>query len=165
MLVSVRWATAHPGTIHCGVVTLNCPLHPETERTINDKTLKNSNVVRISSIRRVENCAIAMRLLGLWIAANWRLRRDVWFLQPPPQSHPWRTMPHPGMTPHISGTSLSAQARYAAGPREILECHFEGLPIRGEYLIAQEGKLAGVGAHPTALAMLLAGQKKQPSSV
>jgi formate dehydrogenase len=30
------------------------------------------------------------------------------------------------MTPHVSGTSLSAQARYAAGVREILECWFEG---------------------------------------
>ncbi|RVN97268.1 formate dehydrogenase [Sinorhizobium meliloti] len=39
------------------------------------------------------------------------------------------------MTPHISGSSLSAQARYAAGTREILECWFEGRPIREEYLI------------------------------
>ena len=39
---------------------------------------------------------------------------DVWFPQPPPNDHPWRTMPHHGMTSHISGTSLSAQARYAA---------------------------------------------------
>ena len=31
-------------------------------------------------------------------------------------------MPNHGMTPHTSGTSLSAQARYAAGVREILEC-------------------------------------------
>jgi formate dehydrogenase len=51
------------------------------------------------------------------------------------------------MTPHISGTSLSAQARYAAGTREILECFFEGRPIRDEYLIVQGGKLAGTGAH------------------
>jgi phosphoglycerate dehydrogenase-like enzyme len=50
---------------------------------------------------------------------------DVWFPQPPPKDHPWRTMPHHGMTPHISGTSLSAQSRYAAGTREILECYFE----------------------------------------
>jgi len=72
---------------------------------------------------------------------------DVWFPQPPPQDHPWRTMPHHGMTPHISGTSLSAQARYAAGTREILECWFEQRPIRNEYLIVQNGKLAGAGAH------------------
>jgi formate dehydrogenase len=58
-----------------------------------------------------------------------------------------RSMPHHGMTPHISGTSLSAQTRYAAGVREILECYFAGKPIRNEYLIVQGGKLAGVGAH------------------
>ena len=50
------------------------------------------------------------------------------------------------MTPHISGTSLSAQARYAAGTREILECFFGGRPIRNEYLIVDGGKLAGIGA-------------------
>ena len=72
---------------------------------------------------------------------------DVWFPQPAPKDHPWRTMPHHGMTPHISGTSLSAQARYAAGTREILECWFEGRPIRNEYLIVDGGKLAGAGAH------------------
>ena len=47
---------------------------------------------------------------------------DVWFPQPPPADHPWRSMPRNAMTPHVSGTSLSAQARYAAGVREILEC-------------------------------------------
>ena len=56
-------------------------------------------------------------------------------------------MPHNGMTPHVSGTSLSAQTRYAAGVREILECWFDGRPIREEYLIVEGGKLAGAGAH------------------
>ena len=56
-------------------------------------------------------------------------------------------MPHHGMTPHTSGTSLSAQARYAAGTREILECWFDGRPIRDEYLIVDGGTLAGIGAH------------------
>ena len=72
---------------------------------------------------------------------------DVWFPQPAPQDHPWRTMPNHGMTPHISGTSLSAQARYAAGTREILESFFDGRPIRDEYLIVDGGSLAGTGAH------------------
>ena len=45
---------------------------------------------------------------------------DVWYPQPPPKDHPWRTMPHEGMTPHTSGSTLSAQARYSAGTREIL---------------------------------------------
>ena len=56
-------------------------------------------------------------------------------------------MPNQAMTPHISGTSLSAQARYAAGVRETLECFFAGTPIRNEYLVVKDGKLAGVGAH------------------
>ena len=71
---------------------------------------------------------------------------DVWFPQPAPQDHPWRTMPNHGMTPHTSGTSLSAQTRYAAGVREILECYLDNKPIRDEYLIVQGGALAGVGA-------------------
>ncbi|MFG1819607.1 hypothetical protein ACGFIF_38005 [Kribbella sp. NPDC049174] len=48
---------------------------------------------------------------------------------------------------HISGSSLSAQARYAAGTREILESWFAGTPIRDEYLIVDGGRLAGAGAH------------------
>ena len=72
---------------------------------------------------------------------------DVWFPQPAPADHPWRTMPHQGMTPHISGTTLSAQARYAAGTREILEDFLAGRPIREEYLIVEGGALAGAGAH------------------
>ena len=46
-----------------------------------------------------------------------------------------------------SGTTLSAQTRYCAGVREILECFFDKKPIRDEYLIVEAGKLAGVGAH------------------
>jgi formate dehydrogenase len=62
-------------------------------------------------------------------------------------------MPHHAMTPHTSGTSLSAQTRYADGVREILECFFDQSyignvnPIRNEYLIVQNGDLAGMGAH------------------
>jgi len=72
---------------------------------------------------------------------------DVWFPQPAPNDHVWRSMPNHGMTPHTSGTSLSAQARYAAGVREILECFFSGESIRDEYLIVKDGDLAGMGAH------------------
>ena len=56
-------------------------------------------------------------------------------------------MPNHAMTPHTSGTSLSALGRYAAGVREILECWFAEKPIRDEYLIVQGGGLAGTGAH------------------
>ena len=55
------------------------------------------------------------------------------------------------LTPHVSGSTLSAQARYAAGTREILECWFDKRPIRDEYLIVDGGKLAGAGAHSYSL--------------
>ena len=36
--------------------------------------------------------------------------------------------------------------RYAAGTLEILQCWFDGKPIRNEYLIVDGGTLAGTGA-------------------
>lgn len=132
----------------CDVVTLNCPLHPETEHMINDETLKlfkrGAYLVNTARGKLCDRDSIARALESGQLAGY---AGDVWFPQPPPQEHPWRSMPHHGMTPHISGTSLSAQARYAAGVREILECFFENRPIRDEYLIVQGGALAGAGAH------------------
>jgi len=120
--------------------------------------------VRIWSTPHAQDCdrdAIARALESGQLAGY---AGDVWFPQPAPQDHPWRTMPHHGMTPHVSGTSLSAQARYAAGVREVLECWFEGRPIRNEYLVVDGGKLAGVGRIPTAKAMLPKVPKKQRNS-
>lgn len=132
----------------CDVVTLNCPLHPETEHMINADSLKNfkrgAYLINTARGKLCDRDAIAAALESGQLAGY---AGDVWFPQPAPADHPWRTMPHHGMTPHISGTSLSAQARYAAGTREILECYFENRPIRDEYLIVQGGALAGVGAH------------------
>ncbi|MGY2172057.1 NAD-dependent formate dehydrogenase [Pseudomonas gingeri] len=132
----------------CDVVTLNCPLHPETEHMINAQSLKHfkrgAYLINTARGKLCDRDAIAAALESGQLAGY---AGDVWFPQPAPADHPWRSMPHHGMTPHISGTSLSAQARYAAGTREILECYFENRPIRDEYLIVQGGELAGVGAH------------------
>lgn len=132
----------------CDVVTLNCPLHPETEHMINADSLRQfkrgAYLINTARGKLCDTNAIVAALESGQLAGY---AGDVWFPQPAPADHPWRSMPHHGMTPHISGTSLSAQARYAAGTREILECYFEGRPIRNEYLIVQGGSLAGVGAH------------------
>jgi formate dehydrogenase len=132
----------------CDVVTINCPLHPETENLFDAAMIgrmkRGAYLVNTARGKIADKDAVAAALRSGQLAGY---AGDVWFPQPAPQDHPWRTMPHHGMTPHISGTSLSAQARYAAGTREILECWFEGRPIRDEYLIVQGGHLAGVGAH------------------
>ena len=132
----------------CDVVTINAPLHPETEHLFNDKLIgqmkRGAYLINTARGKICDRDAVVRASESGQLAGY---AGDVWFPQPAPKDHPWRTMPHHGMTPHVSGTSLSAQARYAAGTREILECWFEGRPIREEYLIVDGGHLAGAGAH------------------
>jgi formate dehydrogenase len=132
----------------CDVVTINAPLHPETENLFDEQMLsrmkRGAYLINTARGKICDRDAIVRALESGQLAGY---AGDVWFPQPAPRDHPWRTMPWHGMTPHTSGSSLSAQARYAAGTREILECHFEGKPIREEYLIVEAGKLAGAGAH------------------
>jgi formate dehydrogenase len=132
----------------CDVVTINAPLHPETEHMFDDEMIgrmkRGAYLIDTARAKICDRDAVVRALESGQLAGY---AGDVWFPQPAPRDHPWRTMPHHGMTPHTSGTSLSAQARYAAGTREILECHFGGKPIRDEYLIVEGGKLAGAGAH------------------
>jgi formate dehydrogenase len=155
----------------CDVVTINCPLHPETEglfnkemiskmkrgayivntargkicdRCVVEKSEPGSDARRVPSflcqllcpqqpIVRSSHCGFYVcAIVPHFISRGVTHRRqaivdalksgqlagyagDVWFPQPAPKDHPWRTMPHHGMTPHMSGTSLSAQARYVAG--------------------------------------------------
>ena len=132
----------------CDVVTINCPLHPETENLFDkeliSKMKKGAYLINTARGKICNREAIAEALKSGQLSGY---AGDVWFPQPAPNDHVWRTMPNHGMTPHTSGTSLSAQARYAAGTREILECFLGDVPIRTEYLIVQNGELAGAGAH------------------
>lgn len=131
----------------CDVVTINAPLHPETQGLFDDALLasmrRGAYLVNTARGLIVDRDAVARALESGQLAGY---AGDVWYPQPAPADHPWRTMPHHGMTPHISGSTLSAQARYAAGTREILESWFAHEPIREEYLIVDGGRLAGAGA-------------------
>jgi formate dehydrogenase len=132
----------------CDVITINTPLHPETEHLFDDELIgkmkRGAYLVNTARGKICDRDAVARALESGQLAGY---AGDVWFPQPAPKDHPWRAMPNHGMTPHISGSSLSAQARYAAGVREILECWFDSRPIREEYLIVDAGRLAGAGAH------------------
>lgn len=144
--------TFHPSTAdmvpNLDVITINAPLHPETEGLFDDallSTLKRGTYLINTARGKIVDRDAIVRALDSGQLAGYA--GDVWFPQPAPADHPWRTAPHHGMTPHISGSSLSAQTRYAAGTREILEAFFAGRPIRDEYLIVDGGNLAGAGAH------------------
>src|SRR5258705_6355360 len=131
----------------CDVVAIRCPLYPETEDLFNEalisKMKRGAYLVNTARGKICNRDAVARALESGQLAGY---AGDVWFPQPAPKDHPWRTMSNHGMTPHISGSSLSAQARYAAGTREILESWFQGKTLRSEYLIVDGGKLAGTGA-------------------
>ncbi len=129
------------------VVSIHAPLHPQTYHLFDEKLLasmrRGSYIVNTA---RAEICVRDAIVAALDSGQLAGYAGDVWYPQPPPADHPWRTMPHNAMTPHMSGSTLSAQARYAAGTREILEDWFAGRPIREEYLIVDGGRLAGTGA-------------------
>ncbi|MET1161158.1 MAG: NAD-dependent formate dehydrogenase [Pseudoxanthomonas sp.] len=158
-------ATWHPDVASmlavCDVVTINCPLHPETEHLFDDAMIarmkRGAYLINTARGKICDRDAVVRALESGQLAGY---GGDVWFPQPAPKDHPWRTMPHHAMTPHISGTSLSAQARYAAGVREILECWFESRPLRDEYLIVDGGRLAGAGAHSYSAGNATAGSEE-----
>lgn len=129
------------------VVSIHSPLIAQTHGMFNERLLnkmrRGSYIVNTARAEETDQKAIVAALESGQLAGY---AGDVWFPQPPPADHPWRTMPNNAMTPHVSGTSLSAQARYAAGTREILEDWFAGKPIRSEYLIVEGGQFAGTGA-------------------
>ena len=130
------------------VVSIHAPLHPETEGLFDDELIgkmkRGSYLVNTARGKICDRDAVVRALESGQLAGY---AGDVWFPQPASQSHPWRTMPHHAMTPHMSGSTLSAQARYAAATREILESFLAKRPIRDEYLIVEGGRLAGAGAH------------------
>ena len=88
----------------CDVVTINAPLHPETEDLFNDKLIskmkRGAYLVNTARGKICDRDAIVRALESGQLAGY---AGDVWFPQPAPKDHPWRTMPHHGMTPHISG--------------------------------------------------------------
>ncbi len=145
----------------CDVVTINCPLHPETEHLFDAamiaKMKRGAYLINTARGKICDRDAVAAACESGQLAGY---AGDVWFPQPAPADHPWRTMPHQGMTPHVSGSTLSAQARYAAGTREILENYFAGTPQREEYLIVDGGGLAGAGAHSYSAGNATAGSEE-----
>lgn len=62
---------------------------------------------------------------------------DVWYPQPAPADHPWRTMPRNAMTVHYSGMTLEAQKRIEDGVKDILERFFNHEPFKIKILLLQ----------------------------
>lgn len=132
----------------CDVVTVNCPLHEGTRGLVNAELLKHFKkgawLVNTARGAICDKDAVAAALKSGQIFGY---SGDVWNVQPAPKDHPWRTMKNPlgggnGMVPHYSGTTLDAQARYAAGTKSILENYLLNKPQEPQNIIV--GKSASV---------------------
>ena len=126
----------------CDVLSINCPLTPQTDGMFNRELLgkmkRGAYLVNTARGRIVDRDALVEALESGHLAGY---AGDVWYPQPAPPDHPWRKMPNHAMTPHVSGTTLEAQKRYADGIRSCLLSFFEGRPIERDFLIVDGGKV------------------------
>jgi formate dehydrogenase len=126
----------------CDVISINAPLTPATDRLFNRERLlrmkKGAYLVNTARGRIVDTEALVEALKSGHLAGY---AGDVWYPQPAPKDHPWRSMPNHAMTPHVSGTSLEAQKRYADGIQDCLARFFDGRPLDRDYLIVDHGKV------------------------
>jgi len=129
------------------IMSLQIPLYPGARHLFDKQRLESAKrglyLINCGRADLVDRDAVVAAVESGQIASY---VGDVWSPQPPPPEHPWRTMQFNGMTPHISGTTLSAQARYATGTLQILQSFLSGQSIEEDYLIIDGGKLAGTGA-------------------
>jgi len=140
--LGVRYADIDGLVSQCDVITIHAPLTPATRNLFNRERLFNMKrgawLVNTARGAIVDRDALVEALeegqLGGYAG-------DVWDSQPASPDHPWRTMPNHAMTPHVSGTSIEAQLRYADGVRRCLESFFNGEPIERDRIIVEGGEI------------------------
>ncbi|KAA8530246.1 hypothetical protein F0562_004955 [Nyssa sinensis] len=127
----------------CDIIVINMPLTEKTKGMFNkDMIAKLKKGVLIVNNARgaiMDTQAVVDACTSGHIAGY---SGDVWNPQPAPKDHPWRYMPNQAMTPHISGTTIDGQLRYAAGVKDMLERYFKGEDFPPQNYIVKEGELA-----------------------
>ena len=141
-VLGARYAPLDALILQCDVISINIPLTPATDRLFNRERLysmkRGSYLVNTARGRIVDTDALVEVMERGHLAGY---AGDVCYPQPAPADHPWRNMPNHAMTPHVSGTTLEAQKRYADGIRDCLTRFFEGRPLDRDYLIVDGGKV------------------------
>lgn len=133
----------------CDVVTINCPLHEKTKGLFNKELI--SKMKKGSWLINTARGAIVVKEDVAAALESGHLRGyggDVWFPQPAPADHVLRNARNPfgggnAMVPHMSGTTIDAQKRYAEGTKAILHSYFSKREdYRPEDLIVHKGEYA-----------------------
>uniref|UniRef100_A0A1Y1LJG3 Formate dehydrogenase n=1 Tax=Photinus pyralis TaxID=7054 RepID=A0A1Y1LJG3_PHOPY len=133
----------------CDILTINCPLHDDTRYLFDSnriaKMKPGSYLINTARGQIIRENDVAAALKSGHLAGY---GGDVWYPQPAERDHPLRTAKNPfgggnAMVPHMSGTSLDAQKRYADGTKAILQSYLSGKhDYRPEDLIVHKGSYA-----------------------
>ena len=111
-------------------ITIHAPLTPSTDNLFNEDVLnkmkKGSYLVNTARGKIVNTQALVNAVNSGQIQGY---AGDVWYPQPAPADHPWRTMPRNGMTIHYSGMTLESQKRIEDGVKDILNRFFNNEPF------------------------------------
>lgn len=141
-VLGIRYALLDQLLPQCDVITIHCPLTPDTDGLFSRERLftmkKGAYLVNTARGKIVDTHGLVEAVEKGHIAGY---AGDVWYPQPAPPDHPWRKMPNHAMTIHVSGTSLEAQKRYADGTRDCLSRFLGGKPLERDYLIVDGGKV------------------------
>ncbi|MDH9836417.1 NAD-dependent formate dehydrogenase [Staphylococcus capitis] len=124
-------------------ITIHAPLTPSTDNLFNEDVLnkmkKGSYLVNTARGKIVNTQALVNAVNSGQIQGY---AGDVWYPQPAPADHPWRTMPRNGMTIHYSGMTLESQKRIEDGVKDILNRFFNNEPFQDKDVIVSSGKIS-----------------------
>lgn len=124
-------------------ITIHAPLTPETDNLFDSDVLAKmkdgSFLVNTARGKIVNTDALVKALEDKHIQGY---AGDVWYPQPAPADHPWRTMPRNAMTVHYSGMTLEAQKRIEDGVKDILDRFFNDQPFQDKDVIVSGGRIS-----------------------
>ncbi len=124
-------------------ITIHAPLTPETDNLFDSDVLAKmkdgSFLVNTARGKIVNTDALVKALEDKHIQGY---AGDVWYPQPAPADHPWRTMPRNAMTVHYSGMTLEAQKRIEDGVKDILNRFFNEQPFQDKDVIVSGGRIS-----------------------
>lgn len=124
-------------------ITIHAPLTPSTDNLFDEDELskmkKGSYLVNTARGKIVNTQALVDAVNSGQIQGY---AGDVWYPQPAPADHPWRTMPRNGMTIHYSGMTLESQKRIEDGVKDILNRFFNNEAFQDKDVIVSSGKIS-----------------------
>ena len=123
-------------------ITIHAPLTPDTDNLFDYDVLSRMKVgsYLVNTARgKIVNTNDLVELLNAKHIQGYA--GDVWYPQPAPADHPWRTMPRNVMTVHYSGMTLEAQGCIEASVKDILSRFFNKEPFQDKDIIVNGGQI------------------------